>query len=213
MGGVTWEGGRTVSRESFATRAPSRSRASRNVKKNRTRRKRSRKNPSARVCSRSPDARTRPRRKPHARSLSASFASASDGKASRGRRAIRRRRGPGSRRARACASRQHRDAVAIARLEFGAHRAREPGARLASRAASPALSRSPAKKPRLAASAIRGTRGRVRTVRARDSARSSHTWLAVAFVRRGAQAGDGRAAYQGIHRVRDLSTLPSINAL
>ena len=63
------------------------------------------------------------------------------------------------------------------------------GARV--RAASPALSRSPAKKPRLAASAIRGTRGRVRTVRARNSARSSHTWLAVAFVRRGARGVTG----------------------
>ena len=71
----------------------------------------------------------------------------SDGRELRGRRAIRRRRGPGSGRARACASRRHHDAVAIARLEFGAHRAREPGARRASRAASLRVLVRPPKNP------------------------------------------------------------------
>lgn len=65
-----------------------------------------------------------------------------------------------------------------------------------------AQSRSPAKKPRLAASAIRGTRGRVRPVWPRYSARSSRTWLTTVSVKRGARAGDGEEAYQGIHRVR-----------
>jgi hypothetical protein len=65
-----------------------------------------------------------------------------------------------------------------------------------------ARSRSPAKKPRLAASAIRGTRGRVRPVWPRYSARSSRTWLTTVSVKRGARAGDGEEAYQGIHRVR-----------
>lgn len=73
-----------------------------------------------------------------------------------------------------------------------------------------AQSRSPAKKPRLAASAIRGTRGRVRPVWPRYSARSSRTWLTTVSVKRGARAGDGREAYQGIHRVRVLASLPSI---
>ena len=73
-----------------------------------------------------------------------------------------------------------------------------------------ARSRSPAKKPRLAASAIRGTRGRVRIVWPRYSARSSRTWLTTVSVKRGARAGDGEEAYQGIHRVRSSRRRPSI---
>ena len=73
-----------------------------------------------------------------------------------------------------------------------------------------ARSRSPAKKPRLAASAIHGTRGRVRPVWPRYSARSSRTWLTTVSVKRGARAGDGEEAYQGIHRVRSSRRRPSI---
>jgi hypothetical protein len=76
-----------------------------------------------------------------------------------------------------------------------------------------ARSRSPAKKPRLAASAILGTRGRVRPVWPRYSARSSRTWLTTVSVKRGARAGDGEEAYQGIHRVRSSRLCRQSNAL